>query len=166
MYKNFEVDRVPNPLYNNKITRTNILYDDGPIYEEINNTLKIYAIDRNSAETILENFMEECNFDLDTNIKQVYLVRQKDHDGNVYVISILYKIDHQYKYRHIKVERSIRMDGSRGNHFVINCSIRLYDCDSIEKVIDFLKNDVCLSDKINFRYLKNKELLFGFNYNF
>ena len=139
---------------------------NGPIYEEINTNLKIYSFDRTDAESILKNFIEECNFDLDTSIRQVYLVRRKGNEDNVYVLSILYKIDNVNKYRHIKIERSIRMDGSRGNHFVINCNIRLYSCDTIEKVIDLLKNNIFLSDQINCGYIKNKELLFGFNYNF
>ena len=47
------VNRMRNPLYN-KTTRNNVLYD-GPIYEQIDNELKIYNIDRKSAECILEN---------------------------------------------------------------------------------------------------------------
>ena len=160
------VNLTTNPLYNknNKITRPNILYEEGPLYEEINNELKIYNIDRISAETILKNFIENY-YTLDS-VKQVYLLRQKDHYGNVYVLSILYKTGEDFKYRHIKVERSIRMDGSRGNHFVINCNIRLLGCDSLEKVIDVLKYDISLSEKLSFRHVKNKELLYGFYYNF
>ena len=171
MTKNLNVIRIPNPMYNKnknkniKITRNNVLYNNiGPIYEEINNTLKIYNIDRKGAEQVLENFIEESYINIP--IKQVYLVRQKDKDGNVYVLSILYKPNDNYRYRHIKIERSIRINGERGNHYIINCNIRLYNCDSIEKVIDLLKYDVLISGKINTKYVKNKELLFGFIYNF
>lgn len=154
------VNRMRNPLYN-KTTRENVLYN-GPIYEQIDNELKIYNIDRKSAESILDNFIDECNFD--NMYKQVYLIRQKDKEANVYILSILNKINNYYKYQHIKIERSIRIDGRRGNHFVINCNIRLHNCDTIEKVIDELNTNLDVTESI--RYFKNKHLLFGFYYNF
>ena len=48
--------------------------------------------------------------------------------------------------------------------FVINCNIRLHNCDTIEKVIDELNTNLDVTESI--RYFKNKNLLFGFYYNF
>ena len=167
---NKNVHLTPNPLYNNDnktITRINVLYEsfdnklDGKstqnnIYEEISFEKSwLYGfIYRKESEKFLLNYYKKIG---SSNNCQIWLVRKKEAD-TIYILSILYYQNYKFIFKHLKIEKSLKIDGSLGNHFIINSNIRLYMCTTIFEVINVLQKCIITSQRISG---KNEIFLYG-----
>ena len=75
-----------------------------------------------------------------------WLVREKQ-PGNCYIVSVWKRWSGRAA--HHRVERSVREDGSRGSHFVINSTVRLVMCQSINQVVRVLQQCPMTSRRIS-----------------
>jgi hypothetical protein len=81
-----------------------------------------------------------------------WLVRSKGQLDS-YVISVQSRCSREVdasglEYRHYQVERSVRADGTKGSHFVVNASVRLHMCVTIEDVVKVLAVCAVTSQRI------------------
>jgi hypothetical protein len=89
----------------------------------------------------------------DTSMRQpTWLVRCKGKPDS-YVISVQSRCSWEVdasglECKHYLVERSLRADGTKGSHFVVNASVRLHMCVAIEDVVKVLRECAVTSQRI------------------